>query len=224
MNPELKSKKDDVLPVDPEENSQYSRFDQLNSDWWRKVESLVVENEGEVFPHIEVLGRGLELPWFNRRLRLEPETFGIYFDNGKGAQPSYQDGLVVLALLNYLSDRRCLLKPMGLINEHHLSGGTTFFRGPHVMASVRVAQSYGKDGRMFLQSGSKWGGRRVDFGEFALSFKIFPGLDWIIALWEEDEEFPARAQYLFDKNLGEMFQLDVIWALGNVVAAKILDF
>ena len=220
----LKVVKDNVLPVDPEDNCQYSRFDQLNPFWWRKVERLAIESEGEVFPHVRVLGKGIELPWFNRHLILKPKTFDIFFDDCQGVQPTYQDGLVVLALLNYLSTSHQIPEAAGLVNEYHLTGGTTFFRGPHVMASALVARRFAGDGSRFLEAGKKWGGKPADFGEFALSFTIFPGLDWSIALWEEDEEFSARAQYLFDKNLEQIFQLDVIWALGNVVAAKLLDF
>ncbi len=215
---------DNVLPVDPEENCQYSSFDQLNPIWWVTVRSLIAEGSGGISPCVQVVGNGLEMPWFNRLLRVEPETFTVSFDSGRRLQPTYQDGLVILALINYLSGNYHLPEPLGLINENHLVGGTTFFRGPHVMASVRVARHYAKDGSKFLKSGCKWGGKPVDFGEFALSFTIFPGLDWIVALWEEDEEFPARVQYLFDKNLEKMFQLDIIWALGNVVAAKMLTF
>ena len=214
---------DEVLPVDPEENCQYSRFDQLNPGWWRKVESVVAENEGEVFPQVRVLGDTLELPWFNRRLRLRPKTFNISFIDSQEAQPTYQDGLVVLALLNYLSAGQPMPEAAGLVNEYHLTSGTTFFRGPHVMASAFVARRFALNGSQLLKIGEKWGGQPVAFGEYALSLTIFPGLDWIIALWEEDDEFPARAQYLFDKNLEQIFQLDVIWALGNVVAAKLLD-
>ena len=213
---------DEVLPVDPEKNCQYSRFSQLNPDWWRKVGNLTAETEGEVFPYVQVLGDTLELPWFNRCLKLKPKTFEIFFDDGQGAQPTYQDGLVVLALLNFLSLSHRIPVAAGLVNEHHLTGGTTFFRGPHVMASALLARRFTKDGLRLLEVGKKWGGKPVDFGEFALSLTIFPGLDWIVALWEEDEEFSARVQYLFDKNLEQMFQLDVIWALGNVVAAKLM--
>ena len=219
----LKVVTDNVFPVDPEENCQYSRFDQLNLAWWRKVESLVEGNEGEVFPAVRVLGGGLELPWFNRYLRLEPETFNILFDDGQGAQPTYQEGLVVMALLDYLSAGQRLPETGELVNEFHLTGGTTFFRGPHVMASSLVARHFSLNGSQLLKIGEKWGAKPADFGEFALSFTIFPGLEWIVALWEEDDEFPARALYLFDKNIEQMFQLDVIWALGNIVAAKLLD-
>lgn len=220
----LKVAENDIFPVDPEENFQYSRFDQLNSNWWRKVEGLVVESEGEVFPSVWVLGEGLELPWFNRRLRLEPKTFNILFDGGKGPQPTYQDGLVVMALINFFSGGRPIPKTAGLVNEQHLIGGTTFFRGPHVMASALIAERFALNGSRLLVKGETWGAKPAEFGEFALSFTLFPGLEWIVALWEEDDEFPARALYLFDKNIEQMFQLDVIWALGNVVASKLLDF
>jgi hypothetical protein len=220
----LKDTAGDLLPVDPEENCQYAKFEKLNPVWWRKLERLTANRDGELFPHVRVLGNGLELPWFDRHLRLEPESFTITFDHGKGVQPTFQDGLVVMALLNYLDDNQLLATPMELVNECHLKGGTTFFRGPHLMASVLLARRYAQDGHKFLEAGLRWGGKPADFGEYALSFTIFPGLDWVVALWEEDEEFSARCQYLFDKNLEKMFQLDIIWALGNVVAAKLLDF
>ncbi|MEA1922308.1 MAG: DUF3786 domain-containing protein [Pseudomonadota bacterium] len=216
--------KNSIIPVNPEENCQYSRFDQLNSRWWRTVANLVGGNKGELFPAVRVAGNGLELPWFNRCLRLEPESFNILFDGGKGPQPTYQDGLVVMVLLDFLADGRQIPETVELVNEFHLTGGTTFFRGPHVMASALIAQHFGRDGSQLLEKGEKWGAKPADFGEFALSFTIFPGVEWIVALWEEDDEFPARALYLFDKNIEQMFQLDVVWALGNVVAAKLLDF
>ncbi|MCD6292589.1 MAG: DUF3786 domain-containing protein [Deltaproteobacteria bacterium] len=218
----LKVGKDNVFPVDPEASCQYSRFDQLNPAWWRNVESLVRKDEGELFPAVRISDKGVELPWFNRSLRLEPETLSIRFDNGKGPQPTYQEGLVVLALLNYLAGSQKMPEIEGLISESHLTGGTTFFQGPHVMASVLIAERFARDGSQLLAKGKKWGAQASGFGEFALSFKIFPGLEWTIALWEEDDEFSARALYLFDKNIERMFQLDVVWALGNVVAAKLL--
>ncbi|MBN2809129.1 MAG: DUF3786 domain-containing protein [Deltaproteobacteria bacterium] len=213
----------DVLPVDPEENRQYTRFDQLNPEWWRRLANLTAAPDGLIFDQVRVVGAALEMPWFNRVLRLEPENLSLTYLTGRGPQPTYQDGLAALVLLNYLAAHRCLPAPMGLLTEHHLVGGTTFFRGPHVMAAVRVARHYSRAGDRFLESGRNWGGEPAAYGEYGISFRIFPGIEWIVALWEEDEEFPARAQYLFDKNLEKIFPLDVIWALGNVVAAKMLN-
>jgi len=107
-----------------------------------------------------------------------------------------------------------------LVNENYLAGGTTFFRGPHLMASIILARRFADNGVGFLKRAQLLGGQPAPYGEFGVEFEICPGLNWTIALWERDSEFPARTQYLFDRKLDQIFQLDVIWALGNLIAAK----
>ncbi len=208
-------------PVDPGENSRYSRCDQLNPSWWQTVEKALVTGNAGLDGPVEILEDAVALPWFNRTMVLYPGKREILFREGDPA-PGYQEGLVALALLEHLV-KRGRLEPEGeLVNENHLPGGPTFFRGPHVMASVRIAREFARKGGEFLRRGRYWGGRPEAYGEFALRFTVFPGLDWVVVLWEEDEEFPARAQYLFDRGLARVFRLDVIWALGNVIAEKLL--
>ena len=88
------------------------------------------------------------------------------------------------------------------------------------MAAVNLAQYFGDKKEEFIKTARLWGGKSSPYGEFGIKFEIFPDLNWIIALWQGDAEFPARAQYLFDRKLDHLFQLDIIWALGNLVAAK----
>jgi len=68
------------------------------------------------------------------------------------------------------------------------------------------------------------GSRRIPapHGEYGIEFNWFPELSWIVALWEVDDEFEARVEYLFDRNIEKLFALDVIWVLGNVVARKMI--
>jgi len=210
-------------PVDPEASSRYSRFDQLNPQWWERVAAAVAAGSVEVSGLKIDRGRGeLEMPWFNRRLVLVPARKNIFFRDDHSCRPTWQEGLVALALLDYLFDHHRLPPPAGLVSEQHLTGGTTFFRGPHVMAAVRIAEEFADNGAGLLARGREWGGVEAACGEYAVKFTIFPGLEWIVALWEADDEFPARAVYLFDQNLEKIFQLDLIWALGNVVAARLL--
>ena len=208
-------------PVDPEESSRYSRFDQLNPEWWGKVAASLA-GSAELPAGLERAGDRLEISWFNRRLVLVPAEKSIFFKDEADLRPTWQEGLVALALIDYLSGHQRLPPPAGLVSEHHLTGGATFFRGPHVMASVKIAEAFARNGKELLARGREWGGVEAAYGEFAVSFTVFPGLEWIVALWEADEEFPARARYLFDRSLEKVFQLDLIWALGNVVAAKLL--
>jgi len=173
----------------------------------------------EIFPGITVSTKGIELPWWGQPVRVLPETKSIV-SLTESRKITYQEGLVILGLLHYASSHENLPPAQGLITASHLKGGATFFRGPHVMASVLIARHFSGDGKAFLERGLALGGVPSSYGEFGIEFSCFPGLSWIVALWEEDEEFAARAEYLFDRNIEAMFALDVIWALGNVVARK----
>jgi len=144
----------------------------------------------------------------------------MFYPDDRQNQLGYQEGLVILALINYLANHEKLPPDSEPINENHLTGGATFFRGPHLMASVILARCFADNGAEFLKRAQLMGGQPAPYGEFGVEFEVFPGLNWIIALWESDSEFPARAQYLFDRKLDKILPLDVIWALGNLVAAK----
>jgi len=207
-------------PADPEDNRQYCRLDQLNPGWWQLAVRLRSQKEN-IFPHITVTDAGIELPWWGRRVRVVPENRSI-IPLEESRAVSYQEGLVILGLLKFAAQHQSLPPAEGLITAGHLKGGTTFFRGPHVMASVLIARYFAHDGKAFLARGRALGGVSSSYGEYGIEFCWFPGLSWIVALWEEDEEFAARAEYLFDRNIEKLFALDVIWALGNVTARKVI--
>ncbi len=207
-------------PADPEDNSQYSRLDQLNPGWWQLAAELSSRKDLH-FPYLTIAADGIELPWWGKRVRVVPASRQIIaLEDSR--RLSYQEGLVILRLLKYASEHQSLPPAQGLVTAGHLKGGATFFRGPHVMASVLIARRFARDGQALLNRGLVVGGIPSSYGEFGVEFTWFPGLSWIVAFWEEDEEFEARAEYLFDRNIEALFALDVIWALGNVVARKIM--
>ena len=206
-------------PADPEDNRQYCRLEQLNPGWWQLAVELC-HRQGEIFPGIKVSAKGIELLCWGQPVCVLPETKSI-ISLAESRKITYQEGLVILGLLYYASSHESLPPAQGLINASHLKGGTTFFRGPHVMASVLIARHFARDGKAFLDRGLALGGVSSSYGEYGLEFSWFSGLSWIVALWEADDEFDARAEYFFDQNIESIFALDVIWALGNVVARKV---
>jgi len=209
------------LPIDPETNTRYSCLDQINREWWRQIASLVSTGTDRTGGIFKITDNCLEMPWFNRIVSINPAIKSMTYLNDSIFKPGYQDGLVIMALLNYLTKHSQLPPDTELINENHLTGGTTFFRGPHQMASINVAQYFETKGEEFIKTARLWGGKSAPYGEFGIKFELFPGLHWIVALWLKDAEFPARAQYLFDRKLERLFKFDIIWALGNLVASKL---
>ncbi len=208
-------------PTDPETNARYRDLNQLNPKWWLQAATLIDDTRTiKIDEILKTTGDILVIPWFNRRICIHPTAKTITYQGENQLQLRYQEGLVILALLDYFTKHRHLPPDTELINENHLTGGTTFFRGPHLMASTILAQRFGDNGIEFMKKARLWGGEPAPYGEFGVKFEIFPGLNWTIALWEGDSEFPARVQYLFDRKLDRMFQLDIIWAIGNLIAAK----
>ena len=219
MNQEKRATEE--LPTNPESNARYRHLNQLNPELWQQAAALVENNPAKQIDGIfKITENTLEISWFNRIVSIQPATKTMTYPGDSQLQLRYQEGLVILTLLNYLIKHHQLPPDTELINENHLTGGTTFFRGPHLMASIILAQRYGDNGREFMETARLWGGLPAPYGEFGINFELFPGLNWTIALWESDSEFPARAQYLFDRKLDQIFQLDIIWAIGNLVATK----
>ena len=209
------------LPINPETNARYRHLNQLNPAWWQQAAILIDDpRANQIDGILKITENTLEIPWFNRSVSIHPASRTMAYSGDRQPRLHYQDGLVILTLLNYFTKHRQLPPDTELINENHLTGGTTFFRGPHLMASTILSQRYGGNGRKFMKKSRLWGGEPAPYGEFGIKFEIFPGLNWTVALWEGDSEFPARVQYLFDRKLDRIFQLDIIWAIGNLIAAK----
>lgn len=79
--------------------------------------------------------------------------------------------------------------------------GARFYE-PVLSRSVEapLAVRFGADRDGFLKACASLGGRPVEFGDAACSLDLFPLVRVAVILWLGDEEFPPRAQLLFDSN------------------------
>jgi hypothetical protein len=81
-----------------------------------------------------------------------------------------------------------------------LPGGR--FYEPVLRRSVEapLATRFGGDREGFIKACAGLGGKEEEFGDAACSLELFPLVRVAVILWLGDEEFPARAQFLFDSN------------------------
>jgi hypothetical protein len=123
---------------------------------------------------------------------------------------SYFFRLSVLWYLVNAKDIACTGRPVKL---EHLKGGDFFARGSHVLPLDAIANKYGKDKEGFIQRGVMFDGKIVKTGDVALRFSPLPRIPVTLALWLEDDEFPARADLLFDSTCELQIPLDIIWSV-----------
>ncbi len=100
-----------------------------------------------------------------------------------------------------------------LIQPANLNGGQIFFRGSHVLPLDKLADRYAKDVEGFLKKGESLDGKRAQYGDVAVRLFPLPRVPVLLILWGEDEEFPARAEILFDSSCEYHLALDVLWSV-----------
>lgn len=118
-----------------------------------------------------------------------------------------------LSVTGYLALAKDVSPTGRLINPVNMKDGQLFFRGSHVLPLDRVAEKYGADEDGFLRRGKELEGERLEYGDASLRLYPLPRVPVALILWTADEEFPARADLLFDSSVEIQLPIDVIWAI-----------
>jgi hypothetical protein len=118
-----------------------------------------------------------------------------------------------LSVLWYLVSAKDLVCTYQLVNLQDIKGGEIFTKGSHVLPLDRIAMKYGKDREGFLKRGLELGGKAMNIGDASVNLHPFPRIPAVLVLWLEDEEFPARADLLFDSTCGLQVPVDILWSI-----------
>ena len=127
-----------------------------------------------------------------------------------------------LSVLWYLVGAKDIALTGRMMKIKDVKGGVVFTRGSHVLPLDRMAEKYGKDREGFLDRGAKLGGDPVKFGDAAVRLYPFPRVPAIPTLWTEDEEFPARADLMFDSTCTMHLATDIIWSIAMMCVLAML--
>lgn len=116
-------------------------------------------------------------------------------------------------LVNFLLAEK-QAKPEGKwISEKDLTGGTTFFRGPHTIPTHHISETFGNDLAALKKKCMSLHGKPLDLADVAFAFEVIGAVKVALLYWLGDEDFPAEAKLLIDSSVAGVLQLDVIYAL-----------
>ncbi len=117
--------------------------------------------------------------------------------------------LCLLAYLVHVKD----LPPAGqLVSVEKLDPGGFFFRGSHRLPMEKLASVFGPDPQLLHKVGRVLNAVPRAFGDAAVELSVLPRIPLTLIVWAADEEFPARASILFDRNAVVQLPLDVLFA------------
>jgi hypothetical protein len=107
------------------------------------------------------------------------------------------------------------------ISEKDLPGGPTFFRGPHLIPTDLISRRFGDDLAAFRAVCEALGGEPLAMADAAYTFTITADLPLAVLYWAGDEEFPAEARLLYNRSIGEILSLDILFALAVAVCDRL---
>jgi hypothetical protein len=128
-----------------------------------------------------------------------------------------------LSILWYLVSARdvaCTGRPVKL---EGITGGEIFTKGSHVLPLDGLAKKYGSDAAAFVARGRQLGGEPVPQTDAAVRLLPFPRIPVTITLWTADDEFPARADMLFDSSCSLHLPMDILWSVAMFCALMMLQ-
>jgi hypothetical protein len=130
--------------------------------------------------------------------------------------------LFKLSLLWYLLKATAAGPSGKLVNPAGLPGGDIFVRGSHVLPLDALAGKYARRPQAFLDAGAALGGSAAAYGDAAVVLSPFPKVPTTVLLWTEDDEFPARADLLFDTTAPLHLPLDILWSVALMSVLPLL--
>jgi len=123
----------------------------------------------------------------------------------------------------YLLSAKALAPKGDWVSASSLPYGEFFFRGPHALPTETVATAFGDRPEAFARAAEALGGKPWPAMRRAFVLPALPRVPMLAQLWERDEEFPARAGFLFDSTAGEHLMVDAILALSAIVAKRLVE-
>ena len=110
------------------------------------------------------------------------------------------------------------------VTAETLRAGSFFFRGPHVVPTVRIALRYGQDKEGFLGLGRRLGGQAVEMGDACIQVPVVPRISVRLVLWQGDEEFIPQGSILFDSTVPDYLPTYDITVLCETISWKLVRY
>ncbi|HOK56031.1 MAG TPA: DUF3786 domain-containing protein [bacterium] len=106
-----------------------------------------------------------------------------------------------------------------LITFKSLPEGNFYFPSIYSRIYLPLIKKYGKEPEKFVGKSIEIGAER--FNDFSVKFNIFSDVFFIFDLIPEDDEFPADLRILFNKTTSEIFEIEDIAIIGEIIVSKI---
>ena len=158
---------------------------------------------------IPVENNKIELLYFNKKIKID-----LTSKNFEGIK-DYKEKIIILHYLCKFKDG----KNDELITYKNLPDGNFYFPSIYSRVYLPVIEKYKNAPLKFMEKCLEIGGEKIS--NFLIKFPIFPDIFFIFELIPEDEEFPADLKILFNRKGSEIFEIEDLAVIGEIIVSKI---
>lgn len=145
----------------------------------------------------------------------------LSFEGDKGAAQLHLANDEKVIILHYLS-RSCGLPLRGQwISFLELGSGQMHWSSFQREVLEPLSFKYGSSLGLFLSKGKEYGGKPFSGADAGLIIPVFPKVPVAFLLWKGGDEFPPRAQVLFDSVAGAYFTTATLFVLAKQALTRV---
>lgn len=154
---------------------------------------------------------------FSRTFEIDGDSFNIYNNEKK-----LESVLLHCIVFSYLISADGIPRSNSWISFRELPDGNKYCHAFQVYAPDRLSKQWGLNIDGFSEACLKSGGKKIDIGDAAYIFKVFPNIELAVVYWNGDELYPSKASILFDKNISHYMVTAGLATIGNELVDMIL--
>jgi len=127
-----------------------------------------------------------------------------------------------ILILHYLTQAKGTPLSNRIIAYRELPEGANYFPTFSKRAIKPLVDHFSKEPGRLVDVAEKLGGRRVDYGDVAVTINAFRRVPIILLLWWGDEEFPPEGNILFEGTISDYLSTEDINVLCEVIAWRLV--
>ncbi|MCS7260455.1 MAG: DUF3786 domain-containing protein [Anaerolineae bacterium] len=160
----------------------------------------------------------LRVSLLGREYTISPDDFRVRSAIDHREASSFVSSLI----LTYLANADGTPPAGRWIGFRELPGGMFYVQAFQSYSGGRLVRELPGGLIVFQHAAQRLGGQALALGSAAYAFEVLPRVWLAVVYWEGDEECPAQAQVLFDRNASHYLPTDGLAILGSQLVGLLL--
>jgi len=192
-----------------------SNYDKICETWRQKFLSMdqnaLIRRFG-----LESDEDALYLEYFSNRMRIDRKSGEITYGGSVDEKPPFNTVMSIYNMFHYAADAPAASGKMVLFRE--VKRVYPFEQAYRQTILKKVEEIFAGRVELLREACEKLHGERMPQGDAGYVIPVFPFLKMCILFWDGDEEFPAKANMLFDSNVTDfMHEENVVGIASDLV-------